>query len=81
MPTIKAKQASRQEASTIDKLTIAETAMELRSSTDFVRDEIRKRRLASIRLGWRYFVVRRDLEAYLERARTAALGERRTTAK
>jgi hypothetical protein len=36
--------------STFDKLSIAETAAELRVSTDFVRDEIGKRRLASIRL-------------------------------
>ena len=81
MPTIKAKQTSRKEESAIDKLTIAETATELRKSTDFVRSEIGKRRLASFRLGWRYFVARADLEAYLERSRTAAFGELRTSAK
>jgi excisionase family DNA binding protein len=78
MPTIKAKQMSLKEGVTIDKLTIAETAKELRKSTDFVRNEISKRRLASFRLGWRYFVAREDLEAYLERSRTAAFGELRT---
>jgi excisionase family DNA binding protein len=75
MPAIKAKQTSQKD-STIDKLTIAETATELRSSTDFVRDEIRRRRLASIRLGWRYFIAREDLEDYLKRSRTAAFGEK-----
>jgi excisionase family DNA binding protein len=77
----KAKQTSRKEGSTVDKLTIAETATELRSSTDFVRDEIRKRRLASLRLGWRYFIAREDLEVYLKRSRIAALGEPRSSAK
>jgi excisionase family DNA binding protein len=76
MPEIKAKQTSQNGYSRIDKLTIAETATELRSSTDFVRDEIRRRRLASIRLGWRYFIAREDLEAYLKRSRTAAFGEK-----
>jgi excisionase family DNA binding protein len=76
MPAIKAKQTSQRDVSTIDKLTIAETAVELRRSTDFVRSEISRRRLAFIRLGWRYFITREDLEAYLKRFRTAALGEK-----
>jgi excisionase family DNA binding protein len=63
-------------AKLIDILTIAETATEIRSSTDFVRDEIRKRRLASHRLGWKYFITREDLDAYLKRSRVAALGEK-----
>jgi excisionase family DNA binding protein len=62
--------------STFDKLSIAETAAELRVSTDFVRDEIGKRRLASIRLGWKFFITREDLEAYLKRNRTSAFGEK-----
>jgi excisionase family DNA binding protein len=76
MPTIKAKQTSQKKGSTLDILTIAEAATELRGSTDFVRDEIRRRRLAFFRLGWKYFITRRDLEAYLERSRTAAFGEK-----
>ena len=44
MPVNKVKQTSRKEDSTtIDPLTIAETATKLRSSTDFVRDEIKKK--------------------------------------
>lgn len=81
MPTTKAKHTSRKELSTIDKLTIAETATELRSSTDFVRDEIRRKKLAFVRLGWKYFITREDLESYLKRSRTPALGELRTAAK
>jgi excisionase family DNA binding protein len=54
---------------------VRETAKELGRSTDFVRDEINRKRLAHHRLGGRIFVSERDLEAYLNRNRIAALGE------
>ena len=60
----------------MELLTIAIVAVLLTTSEDFVRDEIRKRRLAHHRLGWRIFISRGDLEDYLQRRRTAALGER-----
>jgi excisionase family DNA binding protein len=65
----------------LELLTIAIVAVALTTSEDFVRDEIRKSRLAHHRLGWRIFVSRADLEEYLGRQRTAALGELRTAAK
>jgi excisionase family DNA binding protein len=76
MPAIQAKQTSKKSVSTVDKLTIAETAAELRSCTDFVRDEIRRRKLAFHRFGWRILISRDDLEDYLRRTRTAAYGEK-----
>jgi excisionase family DNA binding protein len=54
---------------------VREAAKELGRSTDFVRDEINRKRLAHHRLGGRIFVSERDLEAYLNRNRIAAFGE------
>jgi excisionase family DNA binding protein len=54
---------------------VREAAKELGRSTDFVRDEINRKRLAYHRLGGRIFVCERDLEAYLNRSRIAAFGE------
>jgi excisionase family DNA binding protein len=68
-------------APALELLTIAIVAVSLTTSEDFVRDEIRKRRLAHHRLGWRIFVSRADLEEYLKRQRTSALGELRGVAK
>jgi excisionase family DNA binding protein len=70
-----------QKAPELELLTVPEAAAFLTVSGDFVRDEIRKRHLAHHRLGWRIFVSRADLEGYLKRQRTAALGELRTTVK
>ncbi len=70
-----------QKAGIVELLTIPETAAALTVSHDFVRDEIRKKRLAHHRLGWRIFVSRADLEEYLKRTRVAAFGELRTAAK
>jgi excisionase family DNA binding protein len=66
------------QAPALELLTIAIVAVLLTTSEDFVRDEIRKRRLAHHRLGWRIFVSRADLEEYLSRQRTPAFGELRT---
>jgi excisionase family DNA binding protein len=59
-----------------DLLTVKEFAGAIGRSVDFARDEIEKKRIAHLRLGARIFITESDLEAYLARARTAALGER-----
>jgi excisionase family DNA binding protein len=56
-------------------LSVIQIAQELRRSTDFVRDEINRKRLAHHRMGGRIFVSRDDLRAYLKRCRVAAFGE------
>ena len=58
------------------KFTVKEVAQEIRRSDDFVYDEIDARRLAHLRIGGRIFVTQSDLDAYLERCRVAAHGER-----
>jgi excisionase family DNA binding protein len=60
----------------LEFLSVSETAAELGRSTDFIRDEIDRRRLASHRFGNRIFVARNDLAAYLKRSRAAAFGEK-----
>ena len=61
-----------------ERLTLSETAHELRCSVDFVRDEISRRKLAVYRLGWRLYVSRDDLSDYLKRSRISAFGEQAT---
>jgi len=57
-------------------LTVQKIAEDISRSTDFVRDEIKKRRLSHLRIGGRLYVTEDDLAAYLERSRVAAYGER-----
>jgi excisionase family DNA binding protein len=59
----------------VPSLTVKEVAVKIGFGADFVRDEIRKRKLAAYRLGWRVLVSPADLGAYLQRQRTAAFGE------
>lgn len=45
-------------------------------SSDFVRDQMEKKKLAYHKIGGRYFIAEEDLEKYIERSRVAAFGER-----
>jgi excisionase family DNA binding protein len=56
-------------------LTIKEAAERIGRSTDFVRDEVSKKKIAHHRLGGRYYVSEQDLSEYLSRSRVAAFGE------
>jgi excisionase family DNA binding protein len=56
-------------------LDIKQTAEALGRCTDFVRNEIDRKKLAVHRFGNRLFVSRDDLDAYLKRIREPAIGE------
>jgi excisionase family DNA binding protein len=56
-------------------LTIKEAVEKIGRSTDFIRDEVAKKKLAHHRLGGRYYVSDEDLSEYLSRSRVAAYGE------
>jgi excisionase family DNA binding protein len=58
-----------------DLLSINKAAEELGRSTDFVRNEINRKRLAHHRLGGRIYISKADLEEYLLRRRVSAFGE------
>jgi excisionase family DNA binding protein len=55
--------------------TLREAAEELRSSTDFLRTQIREGALAFHRVGGRIRIARIDLDAFLACRRTPAAGE------
>jgi excisionase family DNA binding protein len=57
-------------------LTIKETAKRTTWSTDFIRDEIKGKRIAFHKIAGRYYIAEQDLEDYIARARVAAFGER-----
>jgi excisionase family DNA binding protein len=58
-----------------ERFSVSKAAEELGMSTDFVRNEIHRKRLAHHRLGGRIYISRDDLQAYLARSRVAAFGE------
>ena len=58
------------------KFTVKEVAKELKRSDDFMYDEIRLNHIAYLKIGGRFYITQSDLDAYLERARVAAYGER-----
>jgi excisionase family DNA binding protein len=55
---------------------VRKVAEELGRSTDFVRNEINRKRLAHHRLGGRIYISLDDLQEYLNRSRVAAFGEK-----
>jgi hypothetical protein len=58
-------------------LTVRKVAEELDRCSDFVRDEMSKKRLAYHKIGGRYYIATEDLADYVNRSRVAAFGERR----
>jgi excisionase family DNA binding protein len=59
-------------------MTINEVATSLGRHSDFIRDEINRKRLAYYKIGGRFFISQKDLAAYVERSRIAAFGEKAT---
>jgi excisionase family DNA binding protein len=62
-------------------LTLREAAEEIRSSTDFLRTQIREGALAFHRVGGRIRIARIDLDAFLARRRTPAASETKSPSK
>lgn len=62
-----------QKLDAVQLLSIREAAAVLVVSQDFVRDEIRRKRLAHNRLGRRFYISPADLAEYLQRTRVAAV--------
>jgi excisionase family DNA binding protein len=60
----------------LKKLTVQKAAERLEMSSDFVRDQMEKKRIAYFKIGGRYFIAEDDLEEFIRRSRVAAFGER-----
>jgi hypothetical protein len=59
-------------------LDIRKVAERMERCKDFVREQMRLKRLAYHKIGGRYYVSEEDLADYLARSRVAAFGERKT---
>jgi excisionase family DNA binding protein len=62
-------------------LSVAETAKQIRCGRWFVYDLVKAGKLAFHRIGGRICISQTDLDSYVSKARHAALGEKRSTAK